>query len=85
MPHNIVIVKPGTADTVGNAALNLGLQGAAMNYIPKSSNVLFHSKLVGPGASDTIYFIAPSKAGVYTYVCTFPGHAASMRGTLIVQ
>lgn len=85
MPHNIVIVKPGTADAVGNAALNLGLQGAAMNYIPKSSNVLFHSKLVGPGASDTIYFLAPSKAGAYTYVCTFPGHAAAMRGTLIVQ
>ncbi|MEL6942567.1 MAG: plastocyanin/azurin family copper-binding protein, partial [Bacteroidota bacterium] len=38
-----------------------------------------------PGSSETLYFEAPTEAGVYRYVCTFPGHAMVMRGTLIVE
>lgn len=83
MPHNLVIVKPGTVDEVGNAAMNLGLKGQAMDYIPRSGNVLFHTRLTGPGASDTVYFIAPPP-GDYTFVCTVPGHSAVMRGVLKV-
>jgi azurin len=83
MPHNFVLVKPGTADAVGEAALKLGLEGEKMSYVPKSTSVLNHTKLVGPGASDTIYFIAPAP-GKYTYLCTVPGHAKIMRGTLNV-
>jgi azurin len=83
MPHNCVIVKPGKADEIGQAAMNLGLKGAEMNHVPKSANVLFHTKLTGPGASDTIYFVAPAP-GEYTYVCTIPGHAQVMRGVLKV-
>jgi uncharacterized cupredoxin-like copper-binding protein len=83
MPHNCVIVKPGKADEVGQAAINLGLKGAEMNHVPKSASVLFHTKLTGPGASDTIYFVAPAP-GDYTFVCTIPGHAQVMRGVLKV-
>jgi azurin len=83
MPHNFVIVKPGTADAVGQAAMNLGLKGQEMSYIPKSANVLFHTRLVSPGASDAIYFVAPAP-GDYTFVCTVPGHAQIMRGVLHV-
>jgi len=83
MPHNFVLVKPGTADGVGEAALKLGLEGEKIWYIPRSSNVLNHTKLVGPGGSDTIYFIAPA-VGKYTYLCTVPGHAQIMRGVLNV-
>jgi azurin len=83
MPHNCVIVKPGKADEVGTAAVNLGLKGADMNHVPKSSSVLFHTKLTGPGASDSIYFVAPAP-GEYTFVCTVPGHAQIMRGVLKV-
>ncbi|NJO87267.1 MAG: hypothetical protein HC821_04565 [Lewinella sp.] len=84
MPHNFVIVKPGKMATVGQAAAALGLQGPALEYVPNSSDVLYHSKLVGPGISETIYFRAPSEAGTYTYVCTFPGHWRSMNGSLRV-
>ncbi len=83
MPHNLVIVKPGMANAVGDAAMNLGLKGQEMNYIPKTPNVLFHTRLTGPGASDTIYFIAPAP-GDYTFLCTVPGHAQVMRGVLRV-
>lgn len=83
MPHNLVIVKPGTADAVGAAAANLGLKGPELSYIPNSSNVLFHTRLTPPGASDSIYFVAPAP-GDYTFVCTFPGHSQVMRGLLRV-
>lgn len=83
MPHNLVIVKPGTADAVGAAAANLGLKGQELWYIPKSADILFHTRLTPPGAFDSIYFVAPAP-GDYTFVCTVPGHAQIMRGVLRV-
>lgn len=84
MPHNCVIVKPGTADGVGNAAIKLGVKGMNMNYIPPSDNILFHTKLLQPAISESIYFVAPEQPGDYTFVCTVPGHAQIMRGVLRV-
>ncbi|MCC5908210.1 MAG: hypothetical protein JJU13_18485 [Balneolaceae bacterium] len=84
MPHNVVFTEPGMADAVGESAMNLGLNGAALNYIPNMDEVLFHSSLLGPGESETIYFIAPDQPGDYDYVCTFPGHHFTMRGILQV-
>ncbi len=84
MTHNVVIVEPGTADEVGNLALQLGLKGSEMNYVPNSTKVLFHTKLMQPGEVESIYFVAPSKPGEYSFVCTYPGHASVMRGILKV-
>lgn len=84
MTHNVVIVEPGTADEVGNLALQLGLKGSEMNYVPNSPKVLFHTKLMQPGEVESIYFVAPSKPGEYSFVCTYPGHASVMRGILKV-
>lgn len=83
MPHNLVIVKPGTADAVGAAAANLGVKGPDLWYIPKTGNILYHTRLTPPGASDSIFFIAPAP-GDYTFVCTVPGHSQVMRGLLRV-
>ena len=83
MPHNFVIVAPGQADAVGDAALELGLKGMDMGYVPNSSKILNHTKLLNPGVSESLYFVAP-KPGIYTFVCTFPGHAQIMRGVLRV-
>jgi azurin len=85
MPHNLLIVKEGTSEKVGQAALALGLKGNEMGYIPNLPEVLFHTKLIQPGSSDEIYFVAPTKPGTYTYVCTYPGHYLTMKGTLIVK
>lgn len=84
MPHNLLIVQNGTSNAVGEAAIKLGLKGNEMGYIPNLPSVLFHTKLIEPGGSDTIYFVAPTKPGTYTYVCTYPGHYMSMKGTLQV-
>lgn len=84
MPHNLVLVAPGKADEVGMAAMQLGLDGESRNYVPDSEAVWAHSNLVPPAFAETIYFTAPQKPGYYEFVCTFPGHHISMRGTLKV-
>lgn len=84
MMHNLVIVTPGSIDLVAQLAIDLGLRGQEMGYIPNSDNVLFHTNLLAPQNSDVIYFVAPAEPGNYGYVCTFPGHALIMRGVLKV-
>jgi azurin len=84
MTHNVVVVAPGSADEVGNLALKLGLKGAEMNYVPNSSKVLFHTKILQPDEIESIYFIAPSTPGEYPFICSFPGHASVMRGIIKV-
>ena len=84
MLHNLVITKPGTVNAVGEAGLNLGLKGSEMNYVPKSTDVLFHTNIVEPEKTESIFFIAPKQAGTYQYVCTFPGHYTLMQGKLKV-
>jgi azurin len=83
MGHNFVLLKQG----VDVAAFG-GKAAAAREteYIPKSelANIIAHTKLVGGGESDTIEFTAPAK-GTYTYVCSFPGHYALMKGNFIVE
>jgi azurin len=84
MTHNVVVVSPNAAREVGDAAYNMGLEGSKKNYIPDTNKVLYHTNLLQPQSSETIFFIAPSKAGEYTYLCTYPGHAMVMQGTMKV-
>lgn len=87
MLHNVVITKTG-ADTptkVGEMALNLGLDGPDLNYVPNTDLVLYHTGIVGPESSEKIYFEAPSEPGTYWIVCTFPGHSMTMRAKFIVK
>ncbi len=87
MLHNLVITQMGieSVDKVGDMALKLGLNGADLNYVPDTDLVLNHTGIVEPGTEEKIYFRTPSKPGEYWIVCTFPGHAASMRAKLIVK
>jgi azurin len=85
MLHNLVIVKPNTVNEVGQAALNLGLKGPEMAYVPASDNVLYHTGLMQPESSESIYFTAPTVKGDYTFVCTFPGHYTVMQGVFSVK
>lgn len=79
MAHNFTLLKPGTvvAD-FGTKAM----AAKATDYIPAGdTSVIAHTKLLGPGESDTLKFTAPA-AGQYPFMCTFPGHFALMQGTL---
>jgi azurin len=86
MGHNLVVLKKGiSAIAFGQKAMGAGAN--ATNPLPDSvkEDVLASTKLLGPGESDTVKFTAPSEAGSYEYVCTFPGHFAMMRGTMTVK
>lgn len=85
MPHNLVIVNPNMADEVGTAALQLGLDGETLSYVPPSDEIIAHTNLVHPEEVESIYFKAPKQPGKYQYVCTFPGHHTIMRGVLVVE
>jgi putative membrane-bound dehydrogenase-like protein len=86
MQHNLLIIKPGTLDKVGNAAdvLARDPNGADKQYVPKMPEVLFATKLLNPEDKVTLRFTAPSTPGDYPFVCTFPGHWRIMNGVMKV-
>lgn len=83
MGHNWVLLKPGTE--VASFAEKAVAAGEANNYVPTEGDaVIAHTSLIGGGESTTVEFTAPA-AGSYEFICSFPGHWAMMRGTLIVE
>jgi uncharacterized cupredoxin-like copper-binding protein len=84
MLHNFVLLEPGTAVEVGTQAMQLGLDGQRLNYVPETNKVLYHTLLLQPESVETIYFTAPSTPGDYPFVCTVPGHFYVMQGKLRV-
>ena len=83
MPHNLVIVKPGTADKVEAEAIALGAAGFKMQFLPKSDDLLVGTKLLDHNGKQTIRF-KPIAPGTYPFLCTFPGHGKLMRGKIEV-
>jgi len=82
MGHNWVLST--AADEAGVIA-DGAKAGAANSYEkPDDSRIIAHTKLIGGGESDTTKFdVSKLKAGEnYAFYCTFPGHAALMKGTL---
>ncbi len=83
MLHNLVVTKPGTVEDVSDASMSMGLEGPQRGYIPQTDHILFHTCLLQPESSESIYFTVPDE-GNYPYVCTFPGHSRVMRGVMKV-
>jgi len=86
LPHNMCICKPGSKDAMMAEANKMMTDPNAMakGFIPESSLILWHTKLIPPGQAETFDFIAPA-AGEYPYLCTFPGHAVTMNGVMKVE
>lgn len=86
-PHNLLIVQPGAADDVGLAGNEMAklTDGMARHFIPDSPKILHKTKLLNQGETEILRFIAPATAGVYPYLCTFPGHWLVMKGEMIVE
>ncbi len=85
MGHNFVLLAPDQdpAKFVEASQTSMGTDFIGPDVKGK---VIAHTKLLGPGESETISFAAPRKPGAYTYICSFPGHLAiGMKGTLTVQ
>lgn len=83
MAHNWVLLKPIAESEINKIGMAAATRGP--EYLPEDqSQILVHTRMLGPGESDTIEFNAPTDPGAYPFICTFPGHYAIMRGTLKV-
>ena len=83
MGHNWVLLAQGV-NLMEFAGAAVG--ASANDYIPadRAEQVLAHTKMLGGGEKTTIEFTAPA-AGEYEFLCSFPGHAALMKGKFIVK
>jgi azurin len=79
-PHNFLIVKPGRLKDVLEAALALGVDGPAREFVPTTDDVLVASKLLKAGEREDVTFVVPKAPAIYPFVCTFPGHGFLMFG-----
>lgn len=80
MPHNVVLLTArDQIRTVGIAAL----QAQQTDYVPEgeADKIIAHTALASPGTVVEMTFEVPPP-GEYPYVCTYPGHFQTMRGTL---
>lgn len=87
MQHNLLICQKGEGivKLVSDAALALGADAIEKQFVPDIPEVLFHTTMVDPGESNSIYFTAPEAEGDHPFVCTFPGHALIMNGIMTVS
>lgn len=85
MGHNFVILKKG--EEIAPFAMK-AMTATATEYIPAEKEfkdkILAHSKLLGPGESDTVT-VTFKEAGEYNYLCSFPGHFGLMQGKITVK
>lgn len=80
MGHNWVLVATPDLTAVANAGMGAGL--ASDYVVAGDKRVIAHTKVVGGGQTASVTFSTASlkAGGDYSYLCTFPGHNALMRG-----
>jgi azurin len=85
MQHNVVVlnsVEDAVFRRVGEAGMSAG---SANDYVPEDDAVLASTSIAPPGETVSVTFTVPEQPGDYGYVCTFPGHWATMQGTMHVE
>lgn len=85
MGHNWVLSKTADEAAITAEAIKAG---AAADYLKADdARIIAHTKLVGGGESDSVTFpVSKLTAGeAYSFFCSFPGHAALMKGTVAVK
>jgi azurin len=81
LPHNWVLVKPGTEASVAAAGLKRGEKAGYVEVF--DHDMLTNTPQAKPGESADVTFTAPDP-GTYPYICTTPGHYMMMKGVLTV-
>lgn len=85
MGHNVVIST--SADLQSVAADGVGA-GADAGYVKAGdTRVVAQTELIGGGETTSVSFPVSrlKDGGSYVFFCSFPGHAALMKGTINVQ
>ena len=80
MGHNVVVLKQGT--DIGDFSFAASSEKES-DYIPKDKldAIIAHTKLLGGKENDQIKFTL-DKEGSYDFICSFPGHTATMKGKI---
>ncbi|MEN1940727.1 azurin [Luteimonas sp. MJ246] len=85
MGHNVVVTA--TSDMAGIAADGISA-GASSGYLKADDDrVIAATEMIGGGESTSVTFDVSkiTGGGPYQFFCSFPGHAALMKGTISVQ
>jgi azurin len=85
MQHNVVVLNTTEAEVferVGEAGMQAG---SANDYVPEDDAIIAYTPMSTPGETVSVTFTVPEQTGDYGYVCTFPGHWATMQGTMRVE
>lgn len=84
MGHNVVISKTVDMARIASAGMKAG---AAAGYVPKGDPaIVATTDMIGGGAKTSAKFPGSKlvAGGDYTFFCSFPGHSALMKGTVVV-
>ena len=83
MGHNFVLLKQGVA--IPSFASAAAIAGQKEDWIPRGGkDVIAHTKMIGGKQSTQVTFTAPA-AGIYDFICSFPGHSGLMKGKFLVE
>jgi len=86
MQHNVVILNESPGQEIYQKIGQAGAKaGASEEYVPDDPAILAHTPISKPGETVSVSFTTPSEPGDYGYVCTYPGHWATMQGTMHVE
>lgn len=80
MGHNIVITDTALFQAVGIDGMSAGIDN---NYVkPNDNRVYAFTRIIGGGESTSVTFSTEKMkaGGDYSFICSFPGHWAIMRG-----
>jgi len=85
MGHNVAITTTPDFMPVAQDGMKAGLPADYLT--PADARVIAHTKVIGGGESTSVSFDGNKlkAGGDYTFFCSFPGHWAIMKGTLIVE
>jgi len=85
MQHNVLVLN-STEDAVFERVGEAGMSAGSTNdYVPEDDAILAHTAIAPPGETVSVTFTVPEEPGEYGYLCTFPGHWATMQGTMYVK
>jgi len=84
MIHNVVLLATSDDAVVQKVGPAGASAGASADYVPDHDAVLAATEVAKPGETVEVTFTAPDEPGAYTYLCTYPGHWATMQGTMRV-
>ena len=87
MPHNLVVVRPGAMQKIGELSMKMlaDPKAADKHYVPDEPEIVAFTHVIGPESVHTTHFRVPDEPGDYPFLCTFPGHWMTMNGVLKVR